>query len=57
MIFESRPMMPSFVYITIFGLMFVALTEKYKSNMLYIINEKADLKKKFFIFQIQIYCF
>ena len=54
-IFLSWPMMPSFVYITISGLMFVASIKTYKLKLLYILNEKADFQKHFFILQIHIY--
>ena len=49
--------MPSFVYITISGLMFVASMKTYKLKSLYILNEKADFQKLFYILQIHIYSF
>ena len=48
MIFLNWPMMPSFVYITISGLMFVASMKTYKLKLLYIFNEKADFQKLFY---------
>ena len=42
--------MPSFVYITISGLMFVASMKTYKLKLLYILNEKADFQKPFLYF-------
>ena len=45
-------MMPSFVYITIFGPMIVVSMKTYKLKSLYILNEKADFQKPFYILQI-----
>ena len=41
-------MMPSFVYITISGLMFVASMKTYQLKLLYILNEKTDFQKLFY---------
>ena len=41
-------MMPSFVYITISGLMFIASMKTYQFKLLCILNEKADFQKKFY---------
>ena len=38
-------MMPTFVYITISGLMFVASMKTYKLKLLYTLNEEADSQK------------
>ena len=38
-------MMPSFVYITVSGLIFVASMKMYKLKILYFLNEKADFQK------------
>ena len=47
MIFLSWPMMPTFFYITISGLMLVASIKTYKLKLLYILNEKADFQQLF----------
>ena len=43
--------MASFVYITISGLMFVALMKTYKLKLLYILNEKADFQNLFLFYR------
>ena len=57
MFFLSLPMMPSFVYITISGQMFVASTKICKLKLLYILNEKTDFQKLSFMLQLHIYSF
>ena len=53
--FLSWPMTPSFVYITIFGLMFVASVKTSKLKLLYNLNEKADFQKLFYFLQTHNY--
>ena len=45
MILKSWPMMPSFVYISIPGLMFAASMETYELKSLSIFREKANFQK------------
>ena len=48
-------MMPSFVYITISGLMFVASMKTYELKLLFVFNDKADFQRLFYSLQIATY--
>ena len=48
---QSWPMMPSFVCITISGLMIVASMKTHKLKLPYILNTKADFQKLFLYYR------
>ena len=49
MTLQTEPMMPSFVYVTISGLMSLALMKTYKLKLPYILNEKANFRERFYL--------